>query len=696
MSALGLGCASSSRAEWKIDLPEGGVGFNFGNLVVPPLKNVFGTSAYSDQAGFGFVAARGLSHAGGQWPDPLTGTYVGNLTGKPYRFKARIADGEYLVWLATGKMVRADAQSRRFLLELNDRVLVDETPGDDEFGGDKYLYRFLWTQYSEKPHALWLNYIDKMYPAEIHNVQVTDGAITVEAANYFLSALIAVPITKKAAFEKMVDDIRRQRIRCFEQSLRSSGRKPGEPPDLPARPERRPGDGDVLLYVPRDPVAVNPWTGPSDEERRQTKIEAAGALGQKVVMVLAVVPFADLGTCTLVPSDLKGPGVIPAGNIKGYYKNYRFNGKDYGETDHGKVMSMPEMCLVPTLTLELEKGVTFSYWLRMEVPADAKPGVYTGTLTLQCAGGKSFAAPVEFEVYPFRLEPVLPVSYGFWGTVGTIPQFLPESAKAKLTEQRLEVMVDLGLTATCVDVFSVKDLRPDGSVELDIQEDFVRMVKQAGMGRRPEQAQLVSNIMASMGRQIAVRLPGGGGRIWNNPGIEIAPARLREVLQGRGASVPRFLQEDGAAGGDHFGRRAARARAELLEPQLRGYHPLLRLARRGRRHSRLLQPDGRHHPRQGLHADDRPRRRAFDPCLEELGEVHEGRAGQGQDALALQLRSATATPTASTTGDGSRAAAGNGSSWNTATGPWAATRAANGTIPSRISIVGPTAPRMTS
>ena len=33
MSALGLGCASSLRAEWKIDLPEGGVGFNFGNLI---------------------------------------------------------------------------------------------------------------------------------------------------------------------------------------------------------------------------------------------------------------------------------------------------------------------------------------------------------------------------------------------------------------------------------------------------------------------------------------------------------------------------------------------------------------------------------------------------------------------------------------------------------------------------------------
>ena len=236
----------------------------------------------------------------------------------------------------------------------------------------------------------------------------------------------------------------------MNKACEASGRKPGEPPDLPARPERRPGDGDVLLYVPRDPVAVNPWTGPSDEERRQTKIEAAGAWARRLSWCWLSYRLRTSVRVPCVPSDLKGPGVIPAGNIKGYYKNYRFNGKDYGETDHGKVMSMPEMCLVPTLTLELEKGVTFSYWLRMEVPADAKPGVYTGTLTLQCAGGKSFAAPVEFEVYPFRLEPVLPVSYGFWGTVGTIPQFLPESAKAKLTEQRLEVMVDLGLTATCV------------------------------------------------------------------------------------------------------------------------------------------------------------------------------------------------------------------------------------------------------
>jgi hypothetical protein len=515
-------CRTQVEAAWQLDLPEGGVGFKFGNLVVPPLKNVLATTAYSDERGFGLLATGSVSHAGGPWPDPLTGTYVGNLTGKPYRFKASVPNGDYLVWLAAGKIIRGDAKDRHFLLTLNDKVIWDETPTDEEFAGDKYLYRFLWTQYSEKPHAVWLNYIERMYPAEVYSVRVTGGAITVEAANYFLSALIAVPAAGKADFEKMTAAIRQQRIAAFEQGLRKTAArsKDNNASWTPPKPERGPADPEAILYVPRDPMTVNPWTVPSPAERRQTKVVAGGAPGQKVAIALAVTPLADLGKSRLAVSDLSGAGKIPAGAVEGYYRNYRFNGRDYGETEKEKTRYMPEMCLVPTLALELEKGVTFCYWLRLQVPDDAKPGLYRGRLSLRSEGGKTFALPLEFEVYPFKLESVLPVSYGFWGTVGTIPQFLPEATKKQLTRQRLESMVDLGLTGTCVDVLSVKALKPDGAVELGVDEDFVRMVKQAGMGRCPEQAQLVPNIMASMGRQIAARMPGGGG-IWNNPGLEM-------------------------------------------------------------------------------------------------------------------------------------------------------------------------------
>ncbi len=517
---LAVACASSARGQWKIDVPEGGVGLKFGNYIVRPLRNIQATSVYSDQSGAGFVAREGLSQAGGPWPDPLTGSFVGSLTGKPYRFKVKVPNGDWLVWLAAGKIIRADLKSRRYLLKINDQVVVDETPSDEQFAGDKYLYRFLGTQYSEKPHALWRNYIDKMYPSEVYKVTVSEGAIEIETANYFLSALVAVPAAKKADFQRMAAEIRDRRIATFEAGLRAPQRpRKGEKPWIPPKPQQGPGDPEVLLYVPQDPMAVNPWTVPNDEERKARGVDTAGALGQKVVVVLSVTPLADLGPSTLVVSDLTGPGVIPAANFRGYYRNYRFNGKDYGETENDKIRYMPEMCLVPSLSLDLEKGVTFSYWLRLAVPADALPGTYRGTFTLRCAGGKSFVAPLVLEVYPFKLEPVLPVSYGFWGTVGTIPQFLPEATKKQITRERLDSMVDLGLTATCVDVFTVKALKPGGRVELDINEEFARMVKECGMGRDPEQAQLVSNIMASMGRQIAARLPGGGG-VWNSPGIE--------------------------------------------------------------------------------------------------------------------------------------------------------------------------------
>ena len=526
---LAAACASSVRGQWKIDVPEGGAGLKFGNLIVRPLRNVQARSVYSEQSGAGFVAAEGISQAGGAWPDPLTGSFVGSLAGKPYRFKVNVPNGDWLVWLAAGKIIRADLKNHRYLLKINDQTIVDETPSDEQFGGDKYLYRFLWTQYSEKPHALWRNYIDKMYPADVYDVTVRDGAITVETANYFLSALVAVPAAKKADFQRMVAEIRDRRIATFEAGLRAAQR-PGKEakPRIPPRPEQGPDDPQVLLYVPQDPLAVDPWTVPNDEERKARRVDVAGAPGQKVLVVLSVTPLADLGPSTLVASDLSGPGVIPAGNFRGYYRNYRFNGKDYAESENDKTRHMPEMCLVPSLALDLEKGVTFSYWLRLTVPIDARPGTYTGTLTLRSAGGKSFAMPLVLEVYPFKLEAVLPISYGLWGTVGTIPQFLPEAAKKQITRERLDSMVDLGLTATCVDVFSVKALKPGGTVELEINEEFVRMVKECGMGRHPEQAQLVSTIMASMGRPIAARLPGGGG-IWQSPGIEF---RLKDFEAG--------------------------------------------------------------------------------------------------------------------------------------------------------------------
>ena len=58
--------AGAARAEWVIDMPEGGLGYNFGNLIIRPLETVQAQVKYTDERGYGFLATEGLQQAGGQ------------------------------------------------------------------------------------------------------------------------------------------------------------------------------------------------------------------------------------------------------------------------------------------------------------------------------------------------------------------------------------------------------------------------------------------------------------------------------------------------------------------------------------------------------------------------------------------------------------------------------------------------------
>ena len=132
----------------------------------------------------------------------------------------RVPNGDYLVWLCAGPVIRKEYADRHFLLRVNDEVLFDETPAPYQYYSRKYLYRFLNTRYSEKPHALWANYIDRMYPVHTPHMKVTDGTFTLTAANYFVSALVLVPASAKADFDKFAETTRRLRIEAFEKTLR--------------------------------------------------------------------------------------------------------------------------------------------------------------------------------------------------------------------------------------------------------------------------------------------------------------------------------------------------------------------------------------------------------------------------------------------------------------------------------------------
>ena len=500
----------AAKPKMKVPLPAGALAWDFGNAgaTVPGFTAVPATAKFgAGEATCGFVDPAGLQIAGAGWPDLLTGAFVLPPDGKTLEFKARVPSGDYCFWLAAGKVVRSDLKDRRYLLAVNQQTLLDETPAPADFLGEKYLYRFLWTQYSEKPHAIWENYINVMYPALTGKVTVADGTLTVRAANHFLGGLILLPAPQQAAFDTLCAQLRELRSASFEKTYFAPAR---------TKPKKEAGDAAYVLYVPDSWRGVGPDTGPTAAERARRTLTAAGAPDQNVILRVAVVPFADLGACELQLSDLQGPATIPASAIRGHFANYRAAGQHVGE-----------MVLLPRLTLQGEAGVTQCFWLWLRVPADAKPGEYRGEFTFKPGTGAPTKLPVTLTVHPFKLMADLPAAFGMYYREPYAPSVAADRRAAVLLEQ-FRWMRTVGLNTVTVTSPTVTGIG-GGKTSMTFDPTAYEAARAAGMARRPEQELMATAL--GVGRAIGRRLPGSqGAKVDQNPGIELRQPEFRALF----------------------------------------------------------------------------------------------------------------------------------------------------------------------
>jgi hypothetical protein len=515
----------AAKPKLKVDLPPGAVAYHFGTAgaTAPGFKQVTAQTGFKEGKDAGFVATKGLTAGGEGWPDLLSGTFVAAPDGETMEFRAPLPNGDYRLWLAAGPVIRPGMDKRHFLLKVNDTTIVDDTPSFDEFNSEKYLFRFLHTQYSEKPHALWTNYIDRMYPTHTSTITVKDGTLTIKASNHFLSAVVVLPAGDKESFDRFTTAVKGKRIEAFEATYYTPKRE--KPKPVGAEP--------FVVFVPDLATTVRPWTGPSAEERKRPSIQAAAAPGQRVVMRLAVTPFADLGKCSLVPGDLKGPGTIAAKQVKGHFQNYRFDGSD-----------VHEMVLLPSLTPEIEVGVSQCFWLWLTVPADAAPGLYKGAVSFQPGVGKAVEVPVELEVYPFTLDQDLPVSYGMYYGPPSFPRFA-EADRRRLLKEQLTWMRQIGFTAVPVGAPEVVGLTGGNKVQLRFDPTMYELAKEVGMGKNPEQAMMGAAL--PMARAIGRRLTEGGAKVDQQPGIELRQPGFKDYFLDACRQYRDFIDKSGVA-----------------------------------------------------------------------------------------------------------------------------------------------------
>jgi len=484
----------------KLDLPASAKAYAFG-------KKAFATPGFTWMGAQGAgVKGQGLKEEGKGWPDPLTGT---GLQGSgPIQFEAEVPeDGEYCVWVAATKLLGDDENVPKFpyplFLKVGDKTLLDEKLSTQEYYGEKGLYRFMRTQWSPRQNSLWLDYVEPAVLTFKAKVKSEGKKIVVEANNQRLSAVIVMPAKDEAAFNKLADEIRQQRIKLFYQPLFF---------EKHAAPAKKEGDGAFIAWIPQPNATIRPWSAPKDTERAAQAVGLKAAAGERLVARVCITAFDDLGTGELKISDLTGAGTISAKDCRLYYQNYRQEDASVGE-----------MALLPWTKIRFEAGTTWSYWLWWKVPDDAKPGEYSGMLSFKSEKGEK-NIPIKLEVYPFKIEDTLPYSLGMY--YGWQAFHFPEGSDVrKLVKEQHVFMREVGYTGTCVGCGNVTGLNGDHEVNVKFDPFLYEIAKEVGMGKIPEQ-QLMADTLGfgrAIGRQL--RIP-----VDNEPGVECKDKRVKEYF----------------------------------------------------------------------------------------------------------------------------------------------------------------------
>ena len=118
--------------------------------------------------------------------------------------------------------------------------------------------------------------------------------------------------------------------------------------------------------------------------------------------ILAYSPDKDLENVRLSASDLRSDSgeIISADNIRFVPVGYVFYSVPYDLDVHGY---WPDPILEFKKSFKIRRHDVQSLWYGLRVPADAKPGVYTGKAIIEADNASVVEVPVELKVWDFEL-----------------------------------------------------------------------------------------------------------------------------------------------------------------------------------------------------------------------------------------------------------------------------------------------------
>ncbi|HYG77472.1 MAG TPA: glycoside hydrolase domain-containing protein [Planctomycetota bacterium] len=379
-------------------------------------------------------------------------------------FIATVPNGNYSVWLVfsdLGYWGGEQAFFRKRWIESDGKQVWSEDRG--EAGPTDYLYRF--EKVEPMPgDSIWDLYMKPLVEPKRFEVEVADGTLNLRfRADGWnacrVAGLVLYPLTKKAESEKWLAEVEAKNRSEFEKRAVYMG---------------KPKQAFGIIGFPslEDEILPDGEPGPAEG-----KLARTGARGQRLSYTFAVRPKKDQeGEVRVSVTDLTGPaGSIPAANIETRYVHYATH---RGYNDIAYTIQPESLRKLPG-SLRMQANVTRQFWLTVKVPADAKPGTYSGQITLS-AWLDEKKIPISLEVLDLSLdEPDFRM--GFYGT--HIPSQFSKEQRTEAMRKLFMLIKDYGMN--CLSggpniPFSGFDA--DGKPKLDFAacDEYFRIARECG------------------------------------------------------------------------------------------------------------------------------------------------------------------------------------------------------------------------
>jgi len=316
------------------------------------------------------------------------------------------------------------------------------------------------------------------------DVAVADGKLelTFDAADadparrgFLLNALVVLPTGTDAqrAFAeakaaKVHAALRREREDLFKAMfVENPYVEEAQMPPVSAADRQR----GYVPFVPHWMANVYPNSVPRPEDLERP-LSCFACPGEYEPLAVAVRALKDLDALACAVGELAGPGRLPA--VAWDVRVVECWPQRLGSSWSTEWRVMPEL-LRAKPSVDVAKDTAQEFWLTVRVPADAKPGLYRGTVTLRAANAGGASLPVTVQVLPFQLQPnERPVGmYWYEHKVAGTPR----------RDVQVRDMVAHGMTTLTMGRLSPDIGEVDGKLALDVAElrTFLQELKRMGI-----------------------------------------------------------------------------------------------------------------------------------------------------------------------------------------------------------------------